>query len=180
MTADDPSLTLLRSKVRDVPDFPTLGILFKDITPILSDHLAMDAALSLLAEAVEDLTFDVIAAPEARGFIFAAPLARHCRVGLALIRKPGKLPAATLSHTYSLEYGNDTLEMHADSFEGMNSPRVLIVDDVLATGGTAAAAAELIKRAGGVPVGLAVLIEIGALNGRKTLSDVAVRSVLSY
>ena len=180
MTADEPSLTLLRSKVRDVPDFPTLGILFKDITPILSDHLAMDAALSLLAQAVEDLTFDVIAAPEARGFILAAPLARHCRVGLALIRKPGKLPAATLSHTYSLEYGNDTLEMHADSFEGMDLPRVLIVDDVLATGGTAAAAAELIKSAGGVPIGLAVLIELAALNGRKTLPDVAVRSVLNY
>mgnify|MGYP001228743004 FL=1 len=180
MTADDPSLTLLKSKVRDVPNFPTPGILFRDITPLLSDHLALDAALSLLAEAVEGLTFDVIAAPEARGFILAAPLARHCGVGIALIRKPGKLPAATLSHTYSLEYGNDTLEMHADSFEGMDSPRVLIVDDVLATGGTAAAAAELIKSAGGVPVGLAVLIELTALNGRKTLSDVAVRSVLSY
>ena len=103
MTADDPSLTLLRSKVRDVPDFPTPGILFKDITPLLSDHHAMDAALSLLAPAIEDLMFDVIAAPEARGFIYVAPLARHFGVGLALIRKPGKLPAATLSHTYSLE-----------------------------------------------------------------------------
>ena len=179
MTADDPSLTLLRSKVRDVPDFPTPGILFKDITPLLSDHRAMDAALSLLAQAIEDLMFDVIAAPEARGFILAAPLARHFGVGLVLIRKPGKLPAATLSHTYSLEYGNDTLEMHADSFEGM-SPRVLIVDDVLATGGTAAASAELIKSAGGVPVGLAVLIELAALNGRKTLSDMTVRSVIRY
>ena len=116
MTADDPLLTLLRSKVRDVPDFPTPGILFKDITQLLSDHHAMDAALSLLAQAIEHLMFDVIAAPEARGFIFAAPLARHFGVGLALIRKPGKLPAATLSHTYSLEYGNDTLEMQADSF----------------------------------------------------------------
>jgi adenine phosphoribosyltransferase len=180
MTADDPSLTLLRSKVRDVPDFPTPGILFRDITPLLSDHHAMDAALSLLAQAIEDLMFDVIAAPEARGFILAAPLARHFGVGLALIRKPGKLPAATLSHTYSLEYGNDTLEMHADSFEGMDSPRVLIVDDVLATGGTAAASAELIKTAGGVPVSLAVLIELAALNGRKTLSDMTVRSLLSY
>ena len=180
MTADDPSLTLLRSKVRDVPDFPTPGILFRDITPLLSDHHAMDAALSLLAQAIEDLMFDVIAAPEARGFILAAPLARHFGVGLALIRKPGKLPAATLSHTYSLEYGNDTLEMHADSFEGMDSPRVLIVDDVLATGGTATASAELITSAGGVPVGLAVLIELAALNGRKTLSDMTVKSVLSY
>ena len=180
MTPDEPSLTLLRSKLRDVPDFPTPGILFKDITPLLSDHHAMDAALSRLAQAVENLMFDVIAAPEARGFIFAAPLARHFSVGLALIRKPGKLPAATLSHTYSLEYGNDTLEMHADSFEGMDSPRVLIVDDVLATGGTAAASAELIRSAGGVPVGLAVLIELAALNGRKTLSDMTVRSVLSY
>jgi len=180
MTADDPSLTLLKSKVRDVPDFPTPGILFKDISPLLSDHHAMDAALSLLAEAVEDLVFNVIAAPEARGFILAAPLARHFGVGIVLIRKSGKLPAATLSHTYSLEYGNDTLEMHADSFEGMGSPRVLIVDDVLATGGTAAASAELIKSAGGVPVSLAVLIELAALSGRKTLSDMTVRSVLSY
>ena len=180
MTADEQSLTLLRSKVRDVPDFPTPGILFKDITPLLSDHRAMDTALSLLAQAVEDLTFDVIAAPEARGFILAAPLARYFGVGLTLIRKQGKLPSATLSHTYSLEYGNDTLEMHADSFEGMDSPKVLIVDDVLATGGTAAASAELIKSAGGVPVGLTVLIELTALNGRKTLSDETVRSVLRY
>ena len=180
MMTEVPSLTSLRSKVRDIPDFPTPGILFKDITPILSDHLAMDAALSLLAQVVENLGFDVIAAPEARGFILAAPLARHFGVGLVLIRKPGKLPAATLSHTYSLEYGNDTLEMHADSFEGMDSPRVLIVDDVLATGGTAAASAKLIKSAGGVPVGLAVLIELAALNGRKTVSDVAVRSVLNF
>ena len=180
MTADEPSLTLLRSKVRDVPDFPTPGILFKDITPLLSDHHAMDTALSLLAQGVEGLMFDVIAAPEARGFILATPLAMHFGVGLALIRKPGKLPAATLGHTYSLEYGNDTLEMHADSFEGMDSPMVLIVDDVLATGGTAAASAELIKRAGGIPVGLAVLIELAALNGRETVSDVVVRSVLNY
>ena len=126
MTPDDPSLTLLRSKVRDVPDFPTPGILFKDITPLLSDRHAMDAALSLLAQAIEDLMFDVIAAPEARGFIFAAPLARHFGVGLALIRKPGKLPAATLSHSYSLEYGDETLEMQADSFEGMDSSLSLI------------------------------------------------------
>jgi len=180
MTADEPTLTLLRSKVRDVPDFPTPGILFKDITPLLSDHLAMDYALNLFAQTVEDLRFEVIAAPEARGFILAAPLARHFGVGLALIRKPGKLPAATLSQTYSLEYGNDTLEMHADSFEGMDSPRVLIVDDVLATGGTAAASAELIKSAGGVPVGLAVLIELAALNGRGALSGVTVRSLLPY
>ena len=179
MTTDEPSLTLLRSKVRDVPDFPTPGILFKDITPLLSDHRALDAAVSLLATVVKDITFDIIAAPEARGFILAAPLARHCGVGLALIRKPGKLPAATLSHTYSLEYGNDTLEMHADSFEGMDSPRVLIVDDVLATGGTAAASAELVKSAGGVPVGLAVLIELAMLGGRKALSNVTVRSVLN-
>ena len=140
MTADEPSLTLLRSKVRDISDFPTPGILFKDITPLLSDYHAMDTALSLLAQAVEDLMFDIIAAPEARGFVLAAPLARHFGVGLALIRKPAKLPAATLKHTYSLEYGNDTLEMRADSCEGVDSPRVLIVDDVLATGGTAAVA----------------------------------------
>ena len=180
MTADEPSLTLLRSKVRDVPDFPMPGILFRDITPLLSDHNAMDAALSLLAQAIEDLMFDVIAAPEARGFILAAPSRGTSGSASHFARKPGKLPAATLSHTYSLEYGNDTLEMHADSFEGMDSPRVLIVDDVLATGGTATASAELITSAGGVPVGLAVLIELAALNGRKTLSDMTVRSVLSY
>ena len=180
MTTDEPSQTLLRSKLRGIADFPSLGILLKDITPLLSDHLAMDAALRLLAQVVEDITFDVIAAPEARGFILAAPLARQCVVGLTLIRKPSKLPAATISHTYLLEYGNDTLEMHADSFEGMDSPKVLMVDDVLATGGTAAASAELIKTAGGIPVGLSVLIELAALNGRKNVSDVPVRSVLSY
>ena len=180
MMTEVPSLTALRSKVRDIPDFPTPGILFKDITPILSDHLAMDAALNLLAEAVKGISFDVIAAPEARGFILAAPLARQCGVGLALIRKPGKLPAATLSHRYSLEYGSDTLEMHTNSFDGIDSPKVLIVDDVLATGGTAAASAELIKSAGGVPVGLAVLIEVAGLRGREALSGVAVRSLLNY
>ena len=180
MTTDEPILTLLRSKVREIPDFPKPGIVFKDITPLLSDHLAMDTALHLLAQAVEDLTFDVIAAPEARGFILASPLARHCGVGLTLIRKPGKLPAATLSHTYSLEYGNDKLEVHADSFEGMDSPMVLVVDDVLATGGTAAATVELIQSAGGVPAGLAVLIELASLNGRDNLPDVPVRSVLNY
>ena len=177
---DEPQLTLVRSRVRDIADFPTPGILFKDITPLLSDHWAFDAALSLLAEAVEDITFDVIAAPEARGFVLAAPLARHYGVGLILIRKPGKLPSATISHTYSLEYGSDTLEMHGDSFTGLDSPRVLIVDDVLATGGTAAASDELIKCAGGIPVGLAVLIELAALNGREALSDLAIRSVLNY
>ena len=166
--------------MRDIPDFPRPGILFKDITPLLSDHRALDTAVSLLAMAVEDMTFDIIAAPEARGFILAAPLARHCGVGLALIRKPGKLPAATLSHTYSLEYGNDTLEIHTDCFETMDSPKVLIVDDVLATGGTAAASAELIKKAGGLPVSLAVLIELAALNGREALSSMTVRSVLNY
>ena len=180
MTTGEPLLTLLRSKVRDIPDFPTPGVLFKDITPLLSDHHAWDAALTLLAEAVEGIDFDVIAAPEARGFILAAPLARQCGVGLALIRKPGKLPAATISHTYSLEYGNDTLEMHTDSFERMHSPKVLIVDDVLATGGTAAASAALVIDAGGIPVGLAVLIELAALNGRDALSDLAIRSVLVY
>jgi len=180
MTTGEPLLTLLRSKVRDIPDFPTPGVLFKDITPLLSDHHAFDAALTLLAEAVEGIDFDVIAAPEACGFILAASLARQCGVGLALIRKPGKLPAATISHTYSLEYGNDTLEMHTDSFERMHSPKVLIVDDVLATGGTAAASAALVIDAGGIPVGLAVLIELAALNGRDALSDLAIRSVLAY
>ena len=149
--------------------------MFKDITLLLPDHRASDTAIRLLAEAVEDMTFDIIAAPEARGFILAAPLARHCGVGLALIRKPGKLSAATLSHTYSLEYGNDTLEMHADCFETMDSPKVLIVDDLLATGGTAAASAELIKKAGGLPVSKAVLIELATLNGREALSTVTVR-----
>jgi adenine phosphoribosyltransferase len=177
---DEPPLTLVRSRVRDIADFPTPGILFKDITPLLSDHRAFDAALSLLAEAVEDITFDVIAAPEARGFILGAPLAKHYGVGLALIRKPGKLPSATISHTYSLEYGSDTLEMHDDSFAGLDSPKVLIVDDVLATGGTAAASDELIKCAGGITVGLAVLIELSALEGREALYDLAIRSVLKY
>lgn len=180
MITGKPLLTLLRSKVRDIPDFPTPGVLFKDITPLLLEHRALDAAISLLTDAVSDIQFDVIAAPESRGFILSAPLARHCGVGLAVIRKPGKLPAATISHTYSLEYGNDTLEIHADSFVGMDSPKVLIVDDVLATGGTAAASAELVKCAGGSPVGLAVLIELTALSGRDVISDLSVRSVLSY
>jgi adenine phosphoribosyltransferase len=164
--------------IRPVPDFPKPGILFRDITPLLADAAGFAEAIRRLAEPWRGESIDAIAAVEARGFLFAGPLALELEVGVIPVRKPGKLPADTISHAYDLEYGRDTLEMHA----GMLAPasRVLVVDDVLATGGTAAACMRLIETAGGVVAGAAFLVEIEPLGGRERLAPHRVEVVLHY
>ena len=164
--------------IRPVPDFPKLGILFRDITPLLADAAGFAEAIRRLAEPWRAEPLDAIAAVEARGFLFAGPLALELDVGVIPVRKPGKLPADTISHAYDLEYGRDTLEMHA----GMraHAARVLGVDDVLATGGTAAACMRLVEAAGGVVAGAAFLVEIGLLGGRERLAPHRVECVLHY
>jgi adenine phosphoribosyltransferase len=164
------------SLVRDVPDFPTPGILFKDITPALADARALREVVDDLALAVGDLTVDRVLAIEARGFLVAAPLAYRIGAGLTLVRKPGKLPSAIEHETYALEYGDDRLEIHADAIGP--GDRILIVDDVLATGGTAAASVRLVERLGGEIVGLAFLIELAYLAGRDRLPGRRVDSLV--
>jgi len=139
MSTNSEQLALLDSHIRDIPDFPKPGIIFKDITPLLSNAAAFTVAVDMLAEHLCDSDIDFIACPEARGFIWAAPLAYRLDAGITLIRKPGKLPADTIEYTFDLEYGSDALSIHADAFAGKPNPSVLIVDDVLATGGTAQA-----------------------------------------
>ncbi len=168
----------LASLIRPVPDFPKPGILFRDITPLLADPDGFAEAIRRLAEPWRGEKLDAIAAVEARGFLFAGPLALELDVGVIPVRKPGKLPAATISHSYDLEYGSDTLEMHAGVLP--HASRVLVVDDVLATGGTAAACMRLIEAGGGIVAGAAFLVEIGPLGGRERLSPHRVEAVLRY
>lgn len=155
------------SLIRDVPDFPTPGILFKDITPALADADALREVVDGLADRVADLAVDRVVAIEARGFLVAAPLAYRIGAGLTLVRKPGKLPSLIEHETYALEYGDDRLEIHADAVGP--GDRILVVDDVLATGGTAAASVRLVERLGGQVAGLAFLIELAVLAGRERL-----------
>ena len=168
----------LARHVRPVPDFPKPGILFRDITPLLADAEALAEAVARLAEPWRGAGLDAIAAVEARGFLFAAPLALELGTGVIPVRKPGKLPAETIAHDYDLEYGRDRLEMHV----GILRPaaRVLVVDDVLATGGTAEACLRLIEAAGGTVAGAAFLVEIAPLGGRARLAPHRVESVLVY
>ena len=166
---------LLRSRIRDVPDYPRPGIVFKDITPLLGDGAALAAAVSALAAGNAGVT--KVAGIEARGFILAAPVACALRAGFVPIRKQGKLPARTYAQSYELEYGQATLEVHADAFGP--DDRVLIVDDVLATGGTAAATVQLIRRTGATVTGITVLLELGFLAGRTKLPGLDVRSLLA-
>ncbi len=168
----------LASLIRPVPDFPKPGILFRDITPLLADHDGFAEAIRRLAEPWHSEKLDAIAAVEARGFLFAGPLALALGVGLIPVRKPGKLPAATISHAYDLEYGRDTLEMHAGVLA--HGSRVLVVDDVLATGGTAAACMKLIEAGGGTVAGAAFLVEITPLGGRERLEPHRIEAVLRY
>lgn len=159
--------------VRDVPDFPQAGVVFKDITPLLDDHAAFTAVVDALAEAGRDATgrpvVDAVVGMEARGFILAAPVALALGVGFVPVRKPGKLPWETRSRSYSLEYGEETLEVHTDAFA--DGARVLVVDDVLATGGTARATRELVELGGGTVHALAVLMELSFLPGRETIGE---------
>jgi adenine phosphoribosyltransferase len=168
-------LQRLRALVREVPDFPEPGVVFKDITPVLADPDGLHALVeALVAEAPE---CDVVAGIEARGFILAAPVARQLGCGFVPMRKPGKLPRPTIRLDYELEYGTDALEVHDDAV--LPEQRVLIVDDVLATGGTAAAAAALVEAAGGVVAGLSFVLELAFLDGRARLVGHRVHSVLT-
>jgi adenine phosphoribosyltransferase len=173
-----PSTGGLREHIRDVPDFPKPGISFKDITPLIEDGAALHAAVDALAGATEHLDYDRILSAEARGFVFGTALAYRARKGLVLARKPNKLPRETISATYELEYGTDALEAHADAIEP--GSRVLVADDLLATGGTARAMCQLVENAGGVVAGVAVLIELDYLEGRKRLDPYEVVSLISY
>jgi adenine phosphoribosyltransferase len=168
----------LRAFIRDIPDFPTAGVVFKDISPLLLNARALDAAISGLAQLAEPLTVDYVIGAEARGFILGAALSRELGAGFVTARRPGKLPAETVSAEYALEYGLGTLEVHADAIAG--GARVLIHDDVLATGGTAAALCELVEQLGGEIVGCAFLIELGFLEGRKRLAPRQVLSLIDY
>ncbi|HEX6996604.1 MAG TPA: adenine phosphoribosyltransferase [Gammaproteobacteria bacterium] len=168
----------LKAYIKDVPDFPKPGIVFKDITPLLAEPAALGHAIDRFAELSAPLEPAAVVGIESRGFIFAAMLAQRCRLPLHLVRKRGKLPRATVSVRYELEYGFDHLEMHADAI--VRGGRYLIVDDVIATGGTAAATAELVERQGGVVAALVFLIELDFLNGRQSLQGRKVISLLHY
>jgi adenine phosphoribosyltransferase len=159
---------LLRSRVVDVPDFPTPGVVFKDISPLLADHVAFAGAVDAVVAHHGRGTVDKVVGIEARGFIVAAPVAYHFGAGFVPVRKPGKLPGPTHETSYDLEYGANVLQVHRDAFEP--GDRVLVVDDVLATGGTAAAAARLVEQAGAEVVGLSVLLELAFLGGRSALN----------
>jgi adenine phosphoribosyltransferase len=175
---DDPRVALLRARVRDVPDFPKPGILFRDLTPLMGDGAAMRACIDLLVERVAPHAPDVIVAVESRGFIFGAPVAAALGVGFAPVRKPGKLPSRTLRRTYDLEYGTDSLEMHADAVRA--GGRAVIVDDLLATGGTAAATVELVREQGAAVVAAVFVVELAFLPGRARLPGVPVEALISY
>ena len=168
----------LRDHIRDIPDFPKPGIVFKDITPLLLDPQALDRAVTLLAEWARPKEIDLVLAAEARGFILGAALARELGVGFVPARKPGKLPHETVAAEYILEYGVDALEMHADALA--DGARVLLHDDLLATGGTAAALAELIESTGAEIVGCAFLVELAFLRGRDRLEGYDVHALLTY
>jgi len=165
---------LISAKIRDVADYPQPGVVFKDITPLLADGAALGAVVTALAAGYGRV--DKVAGIEARGFILAAPVACHLGAGFVPVRKEGKLPAPTFAQSYQLEYGTATIEVHQDAFAP--GDRVLIVDDVLATGGTAEAATDLVRRDGGEVAGIAVILELAFLGGRAKLAGVGVRSLL--
>ena len=168
----------LAALIRDVPDFPIPGILFRDITPLLRDPAALKQAVEQMAEPWRAARVDLVAAMEARGFMFGAAMATLLGAGFVPVRKPGKLPWRTRSATYSLEYREDVLQIHEDAVRP--GERVLVVDDVIATGGTAAAVIELIDQLGGVVVGVQFLIELADLKGRDLLKNHQVNSLITY
>jgi len=168
----------LREFIRNIPDFPKPGIMFKDITPLLSSPTAFRSAIEQLAARFQGRKIDVIAAAEARGFIFGAPLAMQMGAGFVPIRKPGKLPYATIAQEYQLEYGNDKLEVHSDALSPGH--RVLLLDDVLATGGTMRACRDLVLSTGADLVACAFVIELSFLEGRAKLEPNEVFSLISY
>ncbi|HYM84459.1 MAG TPA: adenine phosphoribosyltransferase [Candidatus Dormibacteraeota bacterium] len=173
MSAED-----LRAKIREIPDFPKPGILFYDITTLLKDPAAFHEAVDLMLEPYRDERVDIVVGMESRGFIFSAPMAYRLDAGLVPVRKLGKLPAEVISVEYALEYGSNTLEMHRDAVQP--GQRVLIVDDLLATGGTVHGTIELVERLQGEIVGLAFLVELDFLKGRERLEGRRVTSVIRY
>lgn len=172
------SESTLKELIRDVPDFPTPGILFRDITPVLQNPQAFREVVCSMVECARPMQPDVVVGIESRGFILGAPIALELGTGFVPVRKAGKLPAETVRAEYALEYGSSAVEMHRDAIEpGM---RAVIVDDLLATGGTARAAARLIEEVGGVVAGIVFLIELSALNGRKQLEGYNVCTIVTY
>jgi adenine phosphoribosyltransferase len=179
-TASHPDLgRVLATLVRDVPDFPEPGVVFKDIAPLLADHEAFSLVVDALADTGRDGSHvvDKVVGIEARGFILAAPVALRLGAGFVPVRKAGKLPGATYTQSYALEYGEATLEVHRDAFDP--GDRVLVIDDVLATGGTVVATAALVERCAAEVVGVAVLIELGFLNGRDKVGDRVLTSLMT-
>ncbi len=168
----------LKAKIRNIPDFPKKGILFRDITTLLKDSDAFEKAILALAQPYKRKKIDLITAIEARGFILGAALAYELGVGIVPVRKKGKLPAETMSVTYKLEYGEDTLEVHKDAINA--GARVLIVDDLLATGGTTLATIELVKKLRGEIVGISFLVELSDLKGREKLAGYPVNSIITF
>lgn len=171
-------IDILKGKIRDIPDFPKPGVVFKDITPLLADSQTFRAALDLLGDRYRDRGIQVVVGVEARGFIIGSALAYKLGAGHVLIRKAGKLPFRTYRAVYQLEYGTDTLEIHEDALEP--GTRVLIADDVLATGGTVGAAVDLVNKLGGEIVEIAFLVELTFLKGREKLADYPVFSLIQY
>ena len=174
----DLTMLDLHEYIREIPDFPKPGILFRDITPLLGNPAAFRTAVVELANPFRQAKIDVVAAAEARGFIFAAPLALELNAALVPIRKPGKLPFRTIAHSYDLEYGSDTLQMHTDAIP--QGAKVLVVDDLLATGGTVEACCKLVEKAGGKVAACAFLIELCELNGRRKISKYETVSLVQY
>ena len=168
----------LRAKIREVPDFPKPGILFYDITTLLRDAHAFKEVIDRMAEAVKGEKIDLVVGMESRGFIFAAPLADRLGAGFVPVRKLGKLPAETIEVEYDLEYGTATLEIHRDAIT--RGQRVLVVDDLLATGGTVLGTIELVRRLGGEIAGLSFMVELTALGGRDKLGEFAIHTLLAY
>ena len=168
----------LKDKIRVIENFPAEGISFKDITTLLKDAEALNECINQMAERFDDVKIDLIVGPESRGFIFATPLAYLLKTGFVPVRKPGKLPAETIKYEYELEYGTDSLEIHKDAIK--KGQKVLIVDDLLATGGTMYATAKLVEKLGGEVAGFGFLIELSDLKGRDRLKGYKVESLITY
>ncbi len=168
----------LKSKIRVIEGFPEEGISFKDITTVLQDPKLLRESIDQMTEKFQDLGVDIVVGPESRGFIFGTPIAYKLNAGFVPVRKPGKLPAETVDYSYDLEYGRDTLEIHKDAIK--KGQRVLIVDDLLATGGTVSATAKLVEILGGEVVGLGFFIELTDLNGRDKLTKYNIDSIIKY
>jgi len=177
-TEEQAGITRLRNLIRDIPDFPKPGVIYKDITPLLADPGGLSLGVELLTQPFRSMHIDLVAGAESRGFIFGTAVARNLSAGFVPIRKPGKLPHETHAEAYELEYGSETVEIHRDAIS--QGARVLMVDDVLATGGTMSACCRLVEKLGGEIVGVAVLIELAFLNGRALLDGRPVHAVMGY